>query len=160
MPMEATKLLMNRRQLWESSMASTMAMKPMMLFWMRYSWAMRFMLMPMSRMREISLRASNRFRSVITEMTMVPILATEKPKEQELRLGITKLLSYLISRGVTTIFEAGNMTDEDLIFRTFREMDEEGKIREEAFPVVYYVNRTVGKRPVISYRPEIQGELP
>ena len=38
--------------------------------------------------------------------------------------------------------------------------DEEGKIREEAFPVVYYVNRTVGKRPVISYRPEIQGEQP
>lgn len=38
--------------------------------------------------------------------------------------------------------------------------DEEGKIREEAFPVIYYVNRTVGKRPVISYRPEIQGEQP
>ena len=38
--------------------------------------------------------------------------------------------------------------------------DEEGKIREEAFPVVYYVNRTVGKRPVISYRPEIQEEQP
>ena len=43
----------------------------------------------------------------------------------------------------------------NMIFR-----DEEGKIREEAFPVVYYVNRTIGKRPVISYRPEIQGEQP
>ena len=74
-----------------------------------------------------------RLTGMITEMTMVPILATEKPKEQELRLGITKLLSYLISRGVTTIFEAGNMTDEDLIFRTFREMDEEGKIPVRMF---------------------------
>ena len=43
----------------------------------------------------------------------------------------------------------------NMVFR-----DEEGKIREEAFPVVYYVNRTIGKRPVISYRPEIQGEQP
>ncbi|MBE6029802.1 MAG: amidohydrolase [Clostridiales bacterium] len=74
-----------------------------------------------------------RLTGMITEMTMVPILATERPKEQELRLGITKLLSYLISRGVTTIFEAGNMTDEDFIFRTFRSMDEEGKIPVRMF---------------------------
>ena len=46
---------------------------------------------------------------------------------------MTKLLSYLISRGVTTIFDAGNMTDEDFIFQTFKEMDEEGKIPVRMF---------------------------
>ena len=77
--------------------------------------------------------AKGRLTGMITEMTMVPILATETPKENELRLGITKLLSYLVSRGVTTIFDAGNMTEEDLIFRTFKAMDEEGKIPVRMF---------------------------
>ena len=76
---------------------------------------------------------NGRLTGMITEMTMVPILATETPKENELRLGITKLLSYLVSRGVTTIFDAGNMTEEDLIFRTFKVMDEEGKIPVRMF---------------------------
>ena len=70
---------------------------------------------------------------LITEMTMVPILAVETPSEEELRVGIIKLISYLLSRGVTTIFDAGNMTEEDLIFRTFKSMDEEGKIPVRMF---------------------------
>ena len=74
-----------------------------------------------------------RLTGFITEMTLVPILAAQKPSKKELRFGITKLLSYLISRGVTTIFDAGNMTDEDMIFRTFKEMDEEGKIPVRMF---------------------------
>ena len=74
-----------------------------------------------------------RLTGFITEMTMVPILASQTPSEKELRFGITKLLSYLISRGVTTIFDAGNMTEEDLIFRTFKAMDQEGKIPVRMF---------------------------
>ena len=77
--------------------------------------------------------AKGRLTGLITEMTLVPILSIEKLSEKELRLGITKLLSYLISRGVTTIFDAGNMTDEDVIFRTFKAMDEEGKIPVRMF---------------------------
>ena len=76
---------------------------------------------------------NGRLTGLITEMTMVPILATETPSEIELRLGITKLLAYLVSRGVTTIFDAGNMTDEDLIFGTFKARDEEGKIPVRMF---------------------------
>ena len=74
-----------------------------------------------------------RLTGFITEMTMVPILASQTPSEKELRFGITKLLSYLISRGVTTIFDAGNMTEENLIFRTFKAMDQEGKIPVRMF---------------------------
>ena len=81
---------------------------------------------------------NGRLTGMITEMTMVPILATETPKENELRLGVTKLLNYLVSRGVTTIFDAGNMTEEDLIFRTFKVMDEEGKI-----PVRMFMSHTL-----------------
>ncbi len=76
---------------------------------------------------------NGRLTGFITEMTMVPILASQTPSEKELRFGITKLLSYLISRGVTTIFDAGNMTEEDLIFRTFKAMDQEGKIPVRMF---------------------------
>lgn len=76
---------------------------------------------------------NGRLTGFITEMTMVPILASQTPSEKELRFGITKLLSYLISRGVTTIFDAGNMTEEDLIFKTFKAMDQEGKIPVRMF---------------------------
>ncbi|MDO4869332.1 MAG: amidohydrolase [Bacillota bacterium] len=77
--------------------------------------------------------AAGRLNGTITEMTMVPILGIETPSKQELKSGITKLISYLISRGVTTIFDAGNMTEEDLIFSTFKEMDEEGRIPVRMF---------------------------
>ena len=77
--------------------------------------------------------AKGRLTGMITEMTLVPILSIEKISEKQLRFGITKLLNYLISRGVTTIFDAGNMTDEDLIFKTFKAMDEEGKIPVRMF---------------------------
>jgi len=76
---------------------------------------------------------NGRLTGMITEMTMVPILAAETPSEGALRSGITKLISYLVSRGVTTIFDAGNMTEEDLIFRTFKAMDEEGRIPVRMF---------------------------
>ena len=76
---------------------------------------------------------SGRLTGMITEMTMVPILSTETPTEKQLRSGITRLISYLISRGVTTIFDAGNMTEEDMIFRTFKAMDEEGRIPVRMF---------------------------
>ena len=76
---------------------------------------------------------NGRLMGMITEMTMVPILAVETPKENELRQGITKLLSYLVSRGVTTIFDAGSLTEEDFVFQTFKAMDEEGKIPVRMF---------------------------
>ena len=76
---------------------------------------------------------NGRLTGFITEMTLVPILASQTPSEKELRFGITKLLSYLISRGVTTIFDAGNMVEEDLIFQTFKAMDQEGKIPVRMF---------------------------
>ena len=76
---------------------------------------------------------NGRLTGMITEMTMVPILAAEIPKENELRLGITKLLSYLVSRGVTTIFDAGTLTEEEFVFQTFKAMDEEGKIPVRMF---------------------------
>ena len=76
---------------------------------------------------------NGRLTGMITEMTMVPILAVETPKENELRQGITKLLSYLVSRGVTTIFDAGSLTEEDFVFQTFKAMDEEGKIPVRMF---------------------------
>ena len=71
---------------------------------------------------------NGRLTGMITEMALVPILASQKPSKGELRTGIVKLVSYLISRGVTTLFEAGNMTEEDMIFKCFKELDEEGKI--------------------------------
>ena len=43
----------------------------------------------------------------------------------------------------------------DMVFR-----DAEGEIREKSFTVYYYENRTLGKKPVISYRAEDGGETP
>lgn len=74
-----------------------------------------------------------RLTGLITEMTLTPLLLSDAPTKKKLYLGILKQINYLLSVGVTTIFDAGNMSKEELIYQTFKKLDEDGKLPVRMF---------------------------
>ena len=75
----------------------------------------------------------------LKEMTMLPILEmNEKKSDKEMKKGILKIMNYLLERGVTTVYDAGNYLDEESNYRLLAEMDRNGELplRYEATHII------------------------
>ncbi len=75
----------------------------------------------------------------LKEMTMLPILEMNgKKSDKEMKKGILKIMNYLLERGVTTVYDAGNYLDEESNYRLLAEMDRNGELplRYEATHII------------------------
>lgn len=69
-----------------------------------------------------------RLTGFITEMTMLPILEISADVgKKEMKDGISKIADYLVSHGVTTVFDAGQFFKEDWTYGIIRELMDEGR---------------------------------
>ena len=80
-----------------------------------------------------------RLTGCLKEMTLLPILklSGSKPKK-EMREGMLRIMNYLLERGVTTIYDAGNYFNEEKTYKLLAKMDREGAlpIRYEATYII------------------------
>ena len=75
----------------------------------------------------------------ITEMTMMPILGLSgRMPDKKLKAGMLKIANYLLTRGVTTIYDAGCYFEEEKTYKLLAKMDRAGElpIRYEATYII------------------------
>lgn len=80
-----------------------------------------------------------RLTGCLKEMTLLPILKLSGNKpDKEMREGMLKIMNYLLERGVTAIYDAGNYFNEEGTYRLLAQMDREGAlpIRYEATYII------------------------
>lgn len=88
-----------------------------------------------------------RLTGFITEMTMLPILEISADVgKKEMKDGISKIADYLVSHGVTTVFDAGQFFKEDWTYGIIRELMDEGRfpLRMEATHIVNHPDKVPG----------------
>ena len=77
--------------------------------------------------------ASGNLTGKLTEMTMLPILGLGGSiSNKKLKAGMLKIADYLLTRGVTTIYDAGCYFEEEKTYRLLAKMDRMGE-----FPIRY-----------------------
>ncbi|MBQ9060803.1 MAG: amidohydrolase [Firmicutes bacterium] len=70
-----------------------------------------------------------RLTGCIKEMCLLPILdLSGNLSRKALRRGMQKLVNYLLSCGVTTVYDAGSFLHEEKVYQVLKEMDEEGDL--------------------------------
>ena len=83
--------------------------------------------------------ASGNLTGKITEMTMLPLLGMSgRISDKKLKTGILKIADYLLTRGVTTVYDAGCYFEEEKTYKLLAEMDRSGElpIRYEATYII------------------------
>lgn len=70
-----------------------------------------------------------RLTGCIKEMCLLPILdLSGNLSKKALRAGMKKLIDYLLSCGVTTVYDAGSFLHEERVYQVLKKMDEEGEL--------------------------------
>lgn len=90
---------------------------------------------------------NGRLNGFMTEMTMLPIMEINADiGEDEMRAGLAKLCNYLVSHGVTTVFDAGQFFKEDWTYGIIRKMMDEGKfpLRMEGTHILNHPDKVPG----------------
>ena len=68
-----------------------------------------------------------RLTGCIKEMCLLPILhMSGNLSKRALRRGMKKLIDYLLSHGVTAVYDAGSFLHEERVYQVLKQMDEDG----------------------------------
>lgn len=82
---------------------------------------------------------NGRLTGCIKEMTMLPLLQIAgSVSQKKMRDGMLKIMDYLLERGVTTVYDAGNYIKEEQTYKILSDLDKQGKlpVRIEATHII------------------------
>ena len=83
--------------------------------------------------------SEGRLTGCLKEMTLLPIMKLSGGiSKKKMREGMLRIMHYLLERGVTTIYDAGNYFNEEKTYKLLAQMDREGllPIRYEATYII------------------------